>query len=89
MISTGYNDTFGNYIEIKHDGDYSTFYGHLNKIFVELHHKVNSTMIIAEVGYYRSFDRTTFAFEVRRDGRAKIRRNLHPDWNNEETAYYF
>lgn len=78
VISKGFNETFGNYIEIAHAGDYSTFYGHLNKIFVELHDQVNSTMIIAEVGTTGLSTGPHLHFEVRRDGKTRNPSELTP-----------
>ncbi len=75
---TGFNETYGNFIQISHSGGYETFYGHLNKIFVELHDKVNSTMIIAEVGSTGLSTGPHLHFEVRRDGRATDPSSLTP-----------
>lgn len=74
----GSDEVFGNYIKIQHTGGYETFYGHLNKIFVELHDQVNSTMIIAEVGNTGMSTGPHLHFEVRRDGKAKNPANLTP-----------
>ncbi len=71
VTDTGYNETFGNYILIEHSGGYSTFYGHLNKIFVELHYKVNSTMMIAEVGTTGRSTGPHLHFEIRRSGASR------------------
>lgn len=71
IIDTGYNETYGNFIEIQHAGGYSTFYGHLNKFFVELHDKVISTMIIAEVGTTGRSTGPHLHFEIRRNGRTR------------------
>jgi len=78
IIGTGYNDIFGNYIEIQHEGGYKTFYGHLNKIFVELHSEVNSTMMIAEVGNTGRSTGPHLHFEIRRDGSARNPARLTP-----------
>ena len=71
VTATGYNSTYGKYIIISHDGGYETIYGHLNKIFVELHDEVNSTMIIAEVGSTGLSTGPHLHFEVRKDGKSK------------------
>lgn len=78
IIRKGYNETFGNYMEISHAGGYSTFYGHLNKIFVELHDKVISTMIIAEVGSTGLSTGPHLHFEVKRDGDIRDPSQLTP-----------
>ena len=78
VIAEGTNSTYGNYIEIQHEGGYTSFYGHLNKIFVELHDKVNSTMIIAEVGNTGLSTGPHLHFEIRRDGSSKDPSKLTP-----------
>lgn len=78
ISAAGYSDIYGNYLEIKHAGGYSTFYGHLNKIFVELHDQVNSTMIIAEVGSSGLSTGPHLHFEVRRDGKSRDPAQLTP-----------
>ena len=78
ITAKGHNDTFGNYMEISHAGGYSTFYGHLNKIFVELHSQVNSTMIIAEVGNTGRSTGPHLHFEIRRNGSARNPAGLTP-----------
>ena len=78
VIAKGYNDTFGNYVEISHAGGYSSFYGHLNKIFVELHDQVNSTMIIAEVGTTGLSTGPHLHFEIRRNGKTRNPSQLTP-----------
>ena len=71
VIAVGSDTVFGNYIEIEHQGGYSSFYGHLNKFFVELHDQVNSSMIIAEVGSTGRSTGPHLHFEIRRDGKSK------------------
>ena len=78
VISKGSNSTYGNYIELEHEGGYTSFYGHLNKIFVELHDTVNSTMIIAEVGSTGLSTGPHLHFEIRRDGTAENPSKLTP-----------
>ncbi|MBI9105372.1 MAG: M23 family metallopeptidase [Spirochaetales bacterium] len=78
ITDTGYNEIFGNYIEIAHQGGYSTFYGHLNKIFVELHSQVNSTMIIAEVGSSGRSTGPHLHFEIRKEGLSRNPARLTP-----------
>lgn len=68
VVAKGKNKVFGNYIEIKHAGGYSTFYGHLKKTFIKLHDKVNSSMIIAEVGSTGLSTGPHLHFEVRQNG---------------------
>ena len=78
VVATGFNRTFGNYIEVAHAGGYSTFYGHLNKIFVELHDQVRSTIIIAEVGSTGLSTGPHLHFEVRRNGSPRDPSELTP-----------
>ena len=67
----GYDNLFGNYIIIEHEGDYETFYGHLNKCFVTLHQKVATTMIIGEVGNSGLSTGSHLHFEIRRQGKPR------------------
>ena len=46
----GRDKIYGNYVAIAHLGGYTTFYGHLDSILVELNQTVTSTMIIGRVG---------------------------------------
>lgn len=78
IIDAGDNETYGNFVEIQHEGGYSTFYGHLNKIFVELHDIVNSTMIIAEVGTTGRSTGPHLHFEIKRNGRFRNPAELTP-----------
>lgn len=78
VIARGNSEIFGNYLEIKHEGGYSTFYGHLNKFFVELHDHVNSTMIIAEVGNTGKSTGPHLHFEIRKDGSSRDPADLTP-----------
>ncbi|MDR0910393.1 MAG: M23 family metallopeptidase [Spirochaetaceae bacterium] len=50
IIDEGYDDIYGNYIIIKHDGNWASLYGHLEKILAPLHFSVKSTTIIGRVG---------------------------------------
>ncbi|MDC7226685.1 MAG: M23 family metallopeptidase [Spirochaetales bacterium] len=78
VIAAGNNNTYGNYLEIAHAGGYSTFYGHLNKFFVELQDQVNSTMIIAEVGSSGLSTGPHLHFEVKRNGKSRNPASLTP-----------
>lgn len=50
VVAVGWDDVFGNYVAIRHEGGYTTFYGHLESYTVELNQFVTSTMIIGKVG---------------------------------------
>ena len=78
VVDIGYNETFGYFIEIAHTGGYNTFYGHLNKIFVELHSKVNSTMMIAEVGNTGRSTGPHLHFMIKRNGTTRDPAGLTP-----------
>jgi murein DD-endopeptidase MepM/ murein hydrolase activator NlpD len=50
VVAAGWDDIYGNYVAIRHEGGYTTFYGHLESYLVELNQFVTSTMIIGKVG---------------------------------------
>ncbi|MDC7125903.1 MAG: M23 family metallopeptidase [Spirochaetales bacterium] len=81
VIDEGSNSTFGNYIEIKHSGGYSTFYAHLKKTLVELNDKVNSSIIIGKVGSTGMSTGPHLHFEIRRNGDCRDPSLLAPGLN--------
>jgi murein DD-endopeptidase MepM/ murein hydrolase activator NlpD len=68
VIETGYSKVYGNYIVLDHAGNYQTVYGHLSKILVTLHEKVQSGVIIAKSGMTGRCTGPHLHFEIRRKG---------------------
>lgn len=66
---TGKNVMCGNYILILHESGFETKYCHLKKIFVTLHQKVRSGMIIGEVGTTGMSTGPHLHFEIRERGK--------------------
>jgi murein DD-endopeptidase MepM/ murein hydrolase activator NlpD len=50
VVETGYNDTYGKYIKLKHQDDIYTFYAHCNEIMVKKGQQVKIKDVIAKVG---------------------------------------
>ncbi|MFW5843344.1 MAG: M23 family metallopeptidase [Spirochaetota bacterium] len=64
----GVDPIMGNYVLLAHDGDYHTFYGHLDHVDVRLNDKVSSGSIIGAVGNTGLSTGSHLHFEVRLDG---------------------
>ncbi|WP_455382350.1 M23 family metallopeptidase [Salinispira pacifica] len=71
VIDTGTDREYGNYVELKHEDGYETFYGHLERVFVRLNQKVTSGMIIAKVGNTGLSTGPHLHFEVRYHGKSQ------------------
>jgi murein DD-endopeptidase MepM/ murein hydrolase activator NlpD len=70
VSDTGTNGVLGNYIVLKHEGLWSTVYGHLSEILVRLNEDVQSGMIIGKVGSTGESTGPHLHFEVRDRGEA-------------------
>jgi len=68
IIETGFNKSAGNYINVLHETNYSTFYSHLDKILVNNNQKVNQGDIIGKVGSTGLSTAPHLHFEIRLDG---------------------
>lgn len=67
-INTSGNETYGNFVKIKHANGYATLYAHLDRVYVTSGQKVNQGQ---EIGYMGNTGRATGAhlhFEVRTNG---------------------
>lgn len=80
VIETGENRIFGRYIVIRHAGNYRTFYGHLQKIFVRLNQTVNWSMIIGEVGETGLSTGPHLHFEIREGNESHSPESFIPDF---------
>ncbi len=66
---TGWDSLFGNYVIVKHNKDYSTFYGHLYSVDVKKGDKINGGQIIGTVGSTGSSTSPHLHYEVRFRGK--------------------
>jgi hypothetical protein len=67
----GYNELYGNYVLISHEGGYQSFYGHLKDFSVNLYKKVCSGMVIGHVGMTGRSTGPHLHFEIRKNGNPK------------------
>lgn len=68
---TGYNDTYGNYIIIKHDGGLTSLYAHLSQILVKKDDLVPTGYTIGKVGVTGATTGPHLHFELRVNGSAQ------------------
>jgi murein DD-endopeptidase MepM/ murein hydrolase activator NlpD len=71
VTETGEDSIYGNYIIIKHAGDWASLYGHLQRIGVTLRSNVRSGMLIGWVGSTGQSTGPHLHFELRQNGRAR------------------
>lgn len=71
VVDTGSDHEYGNYVELKHQDGYETFYGHLEVALVRLNEKVTSGMIIGKVGNTGLSTGPHLHFEVRYHGKSQ------------------
>ena len=67
--TTGWDSLFGNYVVIKHNNDYLTFYGHLYSVDVKKGERVNGGQVIGTVGSTGSSTSPHLHYEVRFRGK--------------------
>lgn len=71
VVRTGFNTTYGNYIEIQHYNGMTSFYAHLSKILVEKGQKVDTGAVIGKVGTTGASTGPHLHFELKKDGKAE------------------
>ena len=71
VTEVGYDSVYGNYIIIKHGGDWVSLYGHLQRIGVVLQSSVKSGMLIGWVGSTGQSTGPHLHFELRQNGKAR------------------
>ena len=71
VTEVGYDSIYGNYIVIRHGGDWVSLYGHLQKIDAALHSFVKSGMLIGWVGSTGQSTGPHLHFELRQNGTAR------------------
>ena len=70
IIKKGYDDTFGNYLEIKHTETTTTFYAHMDIIDVNMGDEVSGGEEIGTVGSTGFSTGPHLHYEIRKDGKA-------------------
>ena len=71
VTEVGSDPVYGNYIVIKHGGDWASLYGHLQRIGTALQSPVKSGMIIGWVGSTGQSTGPHLHFELRQNGKAR------------------
>jgi len=71
VTEIGEDSVYGNYIVIKHGGDWASLYGHLQKIGISLRSTVKSGMLIGWVGSTGQSTGPHLHFELRQNGKAR------------------
>ncbi|MBR4895072.1 MAG: peptidoglycan DD-metalloendopeptidase family protein [Clostridia bacterium] len=71
VVTSGYQDTYGNYVLLDHGGNLATLYAHLEERFVEAGDTVETGQPIGTVGLTGSTHVNGLHFEVRCDGAAR------------------
>jgi murein DD-endopeptidase MepM/ murein hydrolase activator NlpD len=70
VIFCGINGGYGNLIQIKHSGDYLTYYGHLSKIYAKEGQRVRRGTLIGRVGATGRVTGPHLHFEIHKNGKA-------------------
>lgn len=78
VVYSGYDPVLGEHVIIRHEGGWSTVYGHLSKRLVQLNDHVSSGMIIGRVGSTGESTGPHLHFEVRNNGEAQDPATLVP-----------
>jgi len=71
VTEIGEDSIYGNYIIIKHGGDWVSLYGHLQRIGISLRSTVKSGMLIGWVGSTGQSTGPHLHFELRQNGKAR------------------
>ncbi|MCL2758595.1 MAG: M23 family metallopeptidase [Treponema sp.] len=70
VTATGFDPVYGNYVIIRHTNNWTSLYGHLQKIETVLRSDVKSGNLIGRVGSTGQSTGPHLHFELRQDGRA-------------------
>lgn len=68
VIAAEYNDSYGNYIVVKHDESYSSLYAHCSELLVSVGEQVSAGQQIARVGHTGNATGPHLHFELRENG---------------------
>lgn len=74
----GFHALYGNYVVIRHDGGWTSLYGHLSEILTDLRKPVRSGTLIGRVGSTGQSTGAHLHFELRQNGAPKNPANLLP-----------
>ncbi len=69
VVDAGWDSIYGNYIIIKHDENYSTFYGHLQSIDISKDASISSGEVIGTVGSTGRSTSSHLHYEIRFQGK--------------------
>jgi murein DD-endopeptidase MepM/ murein hydrolase activator NlpD len=67
----GDDPIYGKYVVIRHEGDWSSLYGHLSEVLTDLRKPVRSGTLIGRVGSTGQSTGPHLHFELRQDGRSR------------------
>lgn len=68
VVQAGWNNGYGNCIQIKHQGGYETLYAHLSDIGVKIGDKIAAGQVIGKIGSTGRSSGSHLHYEVRRNG---------------------
>jgi murein DD-endopeptidase MepM/ murein hydrolase activator NlpD len=71
VTETGNDSIYGNYIIIRHEGNWASLYGHLSKIETSLRSTIQTGQLIGRVGSTGQSTGPHLHFELRQNGRAQ------------------
>jgi murein DD-endopeptidase MepM/ murein hydrolase activator NlpD len=71
VSETGYSPVYGNYVILRHEGNWTSLYGHLSKTEITLRQEVRSGSLIGRVGSTGQSTGPHLHFELRRNGQAQ------------------
>jgi murein DD-endopeptidase MepM/ murein hydrolase activator NlpD len=71
VTETGYDTIYGNYVVIKHNNNWASLYGHMQRVGTSLRSNVKSGTIIGWVGSTGQSTGPHLHFELRQNGRAQ------------------
>ena len=79
VITSGYNSSYGNYVDISHGGGSSTLYAHMNKRGVSVGESVSQGQVIGYVGTTGSSTGYHLHFEIRTSAGRQDPVDYYPD----------
>lgn len=71
VAEVGSDNKYGNYVLLRHDAGFASFYAHLDNATVELNQQVTSGTIIGQIGMSGQTTGPHLHFEIRVDGEAQ------------------
>jgi len=74
----GYNALYGNYVLLKHEGGWTSLYGHLSAVLTVLHKNLQSGSLLGRVGSTGQSTGPHLHFELRQNGKPLNPANVLP-----------